>query len=621
MMLSLADVIAAVADHLWQSTIFAGLCALVVMALRRHRAQARYLVWMAASLKFLLPFGALAAVGTFLAPPTPIPATARVAALVETVTQPFTQADLVGGLPIASAPAAGSFAPRILFCIWAAGFLIVVLIWFVKWRGVRSIARSAERLTTGREVEACRRVARGRRLLPVFCSDASLEPGVFGVLRPVLLWPRGISDRLSDDQIDAIVAHELSHAHRRDNLAAAAHTLVQALCWFHPLVWWIGARLVDEREQACDEEVIRLGSQPEIYAESILTTVRMCVESPLICVSGVAGADLKRRIETIMRNPISVDLSSTWKLALMTAVLSAVAGPIAIGGLSGASRAPSAQAAAPKPSFESASVKWNRSGEGRVGILMPPGGGFEAFNVTVRSMIQYAFRMQEFQVTGGPAWLADERIDIVARSPEGASPGDVFLRLQSLLEDRFKLNAHVETREGPIYALMTARGDGALGERIKASSVDCASPAGRMAMPATPPAAGGGRAPSPLSPPDLGPLGSRACTALTGGSGLMVGGQTMAEIARLLRRETGRIVEDRTGLTGRYDFDLTFTPDPGLRGRGMGGGLPGQSERRFDENAISIFTAVQEQLGLKLESARGPVEVLVIDSVDRLIEN
>ena len=99
-------------------------------------------------------------------------------------------------------------------------------------------------------------------------ADSTLEPsGVFEFFRPVLLLPEGIAERLMREHLAAIVAHELCHVRSRDNLAAAVHMLVEAIFWFHPLVWWIGRRLVDERERACDEEVLRPGSEPEVYAE------------------------------------------------------------------------------------------------------------------------------------------------------------------------------------------------------------------------------------------------------------------------------------------------------------------------------------------------------------------
>ena len=100
----------------------------------------------------------------------------------------------------------------------------------------------------------------GKRV-EMLLSQATLEPGIFGIARPVLLWPAGISQHLEEAHLEAIVAHELCHVCRRDNLAAALHMLVEALFWFHPLVWWVGARLVEERERACDEQVVELGSE------------------------------------------------------------------------------------------------------------------------------------------------------------------------------------------------------------------------------------------------------------------------------------------------------------------------------------------------------------------------
>ena len=134
----------------------------------------------------------------------------------------------------------------------------------------------------------------------MFLSRASLEPGIFGIARPVLIWPEGISARLDDAHVEAILAHEVGHVRRRDNLFAAIHMLVEAIFWFHPLVWFVGTRLVEEREVACDEEVLESGSAREVYAESILKICEFCVSSPLACVSGVTGADLKKRIVRIM---------------------------------------------------------------------------------------------------------------------------------------------------------------------------------------------------------------------------------------------------------------------------------------------------------------------------------
>src|SRR5208282_2644996 len=121
-----------------------------------------------------------------------------------------------------------------------------------------------------------------------------------GIWRPILFWPARVSERLGDSQLEAILAHEIGHVRRRDNLTAAIHMLVEAVFWFHPLVWWIGARLVEERETACDQDVLRFEREPEVYAEGILKVCEYCLEAPLLCVSGVSGSDLKKRIQGIM---------------------------------------------------------------------------------------------------------------------------------------------------------------------------------------------------------------------------------------------------------------------------------------------------------------------------------
>ena len=136
--------------------------------------------------------------------------------------------------------------------------------------------------------------------LPVRSTRVRLEPGVFGVVHPVLLLPELIRERLSDSQLDAIITHELWHVRRRDNLTAMVHMLVEAVFWFYPPVWGIRARLLEEREQACDEAVLESRREPLAYAEGILNVCKSYVEAPMTCVSGVTGSDLKKRIVRIM---------------------------------------------------------------------------------------------------------------------------------------------------------------------------------------------------------------------------------------------------------------------------------------------------------------------------------
>ena len=151
------------------------------------------------------------------------------------------------------------------------------------------------------------------------------------MLRPILLLPAGVVDRLTTQQFEAVLAHELCHVRRRDNLTSAIHMIVEAVFWFHPLVWWIGARLIEERERACDEEVLRLGAARQAYAQGILNVCRFCVEAPLKCVSGVGRGDIGKRIERIMGCQEPLGLNAGRKLLLASAGLAALAIPVLVG--------------------------------------------------------------------------------------------------------------------------------------------------------------------------------------------------------------------------------------------------------------------------------------------------
>src|SRR5207244_3616957 len=154
---------------------------------------------------------------------------------------------------------------------------------------------------------------------------------VYGIHRPVLLLPHGITVTLTPAQFGAILNHELCHVRRRDNLATTIHMAVETVFWFHPLVWWLGARLMEERERACDEEVLRLGSGPQEYAEGILKICELYLESPLQCVAGVSGGNLKKRIEAIMKNRSVLRLNIAKKAALAGAGIAVIAAPIVVG--------------------------------------------------------------------------------------------------------------------------------------------------------------------------------------------------------------------------------------------------------------------------------------------------
>ena len=254
--------------------------------------------------------------------------------------------------------------------------------------------------------------------------------------------------------------------------------------------------------------------------------------------------------------------------------------------------------------FEVASVKPNNSAGRNVRLQIQPGGRFTATNVSLREIIRAAYQVQPFQIVGGPGWMNSDRFDIVAKAesdfpqtPPGGPPGPLQLMLRSLLAERFNLTARTESRDMPIYELVLAREDGRLGEGLQPSAVDCAG--GRQ---------GPGRGAAPPAP------GERPNCGMRIGPGVLsAGGMPLSQFANGLAPMVERVVIDRTGLSGNFDLDLEWTPDQQLAQGPFGGpDLP-----PVDPNGPSIFTAVQEQLGLKLESGRGPVDVLVIDSVEQ----
>lgn len=260
-------------------------------------------------------------------------------------------------------------------------------------------------------------------------------------------------------------------------------------------------------------------------------------------------------------------------------------------------------------SFEVATVKLNKSGDPFI-FINTNAGRFTASNFPLRQLLENAFRLQPNQLIGGPDWLGD-RYDITGRIPEGVPPARQGEMLRALFADRFKLVTHTETRELPTYALVMSRSDKRLGPKLSLTKNDCTPGRGRAAG-GPPPTAG------PPPPPTTGVR--PPCGTMRAPGSIAAGGITMARLAEILSGAVGRTVADRTGLAGNFEFDLTFTPDQ--MPQGPAGPLPpGVTLPNIDPNGPSIFTALQEQLGLKLDSIRAPVEVTVIDRIERPTED
>ena len=333
--------IALLFDHVWQSTLFAGGVAVLALALRHNSAHARFWLWFSASVKFLLPFALLTALGGYFLPPVAPPLDAPALMRMQPVAQPFSNPDAVPLMTgSAISPASGPNLSILLLALWAAGFAVIAIRWSLRWTRLRRLLGEAVDLNLAAPIA-------------VKASVSRIEPGLVGILKPVILLPQGIQEQLSPAEMNTILAHELSHWRRRDNLLAAIHMVVEALFWFHPLVWWLGARLNAERERACDESVLAAGGDPRIYAEGILKVCRLYLQSPLACAAGVSGASLKQRMDEIMENRLMARLNLFKKSLLAGCGAAAIAAPLTLGLLA----APSVLALAadsPHPGTEAA---------------------------------------------------------------------------------------------------------------------------------------------------------------------------------------------------------------------------------------------------------------------------
>jgi uncharacterized protein (TIGR03435 family) len=729
-----SELISAVVNHLWQSTLVVGIAWPLTLVLRKNHARLRYWVWMAASVKFLLPFSLLMAAGEWTRSLMPARAIAQpaVANLVEQVTEPFAGTQF---LEVASAPATaaahhGNWWPLILLAVWACGALVVVgrfaRGWWRVWSAMRAatpvgILRAGQILEMGFFSGAEARSDSTQPIpglrsrptvdVPVLVSPAKIEPGIFGILRPVLLLPEGILERLTAEQMRAIVAHEIAHVQRRDNLTFAMHMIVEALFWFHPAVWWIGARLIDERERACDEAVVHAGGEAQAYAEGILNVCKFYVESPLACVAGVTGADLKKRIARIMTNLAIREIGFGRRLLLVVTSAIAIAAPVALGVVQ-LTRV-SAQAAAPQGiagiwqgtlhdpqaksdlrievkiveadgggykatvysmqggqysfaqgggqpvqanlmTFENGVLKYSlvgvggsfegkMSGDGKtitgtwtqgpkplaltlartapddawptpepmkhmaadadpkfdVVTIKPsdPGKtakkvGFDGHSFHMRGanlndMIVLAYGLHTKQLAGAPAWASTDFYDIegVPDVPGIPSPKQWKSLMQSLLKDRLQLEFHEERRELAVYAITVAGG----GPKMTKTTAEPNDPQGFQFQ---------------------GP-NSQGVT-------LRVRNLTLADFATWMQGFVmDRPVVDQTGLTDRYDFQLKWMPDDSqfVQFAGTGFSVPPAGDNA--SAPPSLYTAMQEQLGLKMEAAKAPDVVMVIDHVEK----
>jgi beta-lactamase regulating signal transducer with metallopeptidase domain len=363
--------IAGLLDHLWQSTLFAGMVMASMPLFRRQSASLRYWLWFTASMKFLFPFALLTMLGRRIL----IAMTPEVAAPVLAAIRPAAAPFAAIAAPLAAPVPDQAPAVELAALVWCAGLAAITLICLSRWLDLRATLRDADPLPLNVPV-------------PVKSAPSFIEPGLVGIWRPVILLPVGLTRHLTPAELAAVLAHELCHLRRRDNLLAVLHMLVEGLFWFHPLVWWIGSRLCEERERACDESVVAGGARPLVYAEGILKTCRFYVQSPLACASGVTGADLKLRLRAIVAGQPVMALHPAKAMLLALAGTAAVMLPLSAGLLKSSPvnriaaqvaaalsipqmQAPAAMATAPAPEFNVARHK--RRHTPMIAVMPTPG--------------------------------------------------------------------------------------------------------------------------------------------------------------------------------------------------------------------------------------------------------
>ena len=603
-----------VAMHLWESTLIALLLGSLTLLLRGGGAHLRYWLWLAASMKFFVPFSSFVAIGAMAAWLTPVRTVVDRSATLGAVA--FTQ--WAGRLLALPAPQTDTVTVAAGFdwlivaatAVWLAGAVPIAVIRYRMWRRVRAALRASRPLTVA-HVE----VPPGVRLRS---APGVLEPGVIGWHRPVLLLPADIESHLTLPEIRAVIAHELNHVDRRDNFTAALHMLTEMTFWFHPMVWWIGSRLVSERERACDEAVLDEGHEPTTYAQAIVNICAAYAVSPIACVAGVTGSELPGRIASIVSNDTPLPLRG-WKRVVVTAtVVGVVAAPVGYGVLHAVPRADGAGSedlalaqTVGVAAFDAASVKVNTSGLPQAFTRIDPGGRFTATNTSLALLIRLADEpsprsrgLEPFEVTGGPNWLLSDRFDVSATAGRDVSLTELRAMLRTLLAERFQVEAHVEKRPGPVYRMSLARA-GRLGPQLRRAQADCAAAPVDPFRGFTPGEAYacGYFGPSPSAPIES----DRAYQA--------VRGMTMDDFAAALYPHLRRRVTNETGLSGYFDADVEFSAEIMMP-------PPPSGQNPFDGRTLpSIFSVLPQQLGLKLAAGTAPVDILVIDRAEHPTEN
>jgi uncharacterized protein (TIGR03435 family) len=410
-------------------------------------------------------------------------------------------------------------------------------------------------------------------------------PAAIGWLRPIVLVPAGALAGLPPGQMEALLVHELAHVRRHDYLVHMVQSAVEAILFYHPAVWWISGHMRAERELCCDDIAVSITGDATVYARALAEFDSTGWIQPTIMAAN--SGSLAHRIARLLGQSSAADRISGSPVSAAALLVVALGGWVMLAQSSD------------RPQFEVASIKPSNSQS--IQYVRPLPSRLTA-DASLQDLTHYAYGVPPFRVVGGPERVMSVRYQIDATASGGTSRDRMFLMLRSLLEDRFQLKIHRETREQPVFALVAA------GTGLKLpppKDGDCVeAPAD-----ASPEWTGGGRMAAPGElPPMTKRCGSAGVSLGPSGARLQGGKIAMPELVRILSMLLGRSVIDRTGFSEVFDLQMDFVPDdttPAMPPPPPDSGISG----------ASIAQALQ-QLGLRLESAKGPVEVIVVDHAE-----
>jgi len=572
----------ALLHFIWQGALLAVLLCVVKTVAPPSAARLRYAA--ASLIMLMMPIALVVTIAQDLSHPVLHDATKVVPVNRLAANTPVQLPQLVLDAPTSKALRPG--IPGWVVCIWMLGVLLLSVRAAYGWVGVQKLKDGAAPPSPELEDLVRRLKLRLRVSAPVrLCMSAVVRvPAAIGWLRPCVLLPVTAVTGLDESQIRALVAHELAHIRRHDYLVNLLQTLIETVLFYHPAVWWVGKQMRLEREHCCDDIAVAACGNAFQYASALaeMEQIRDGIPEPALAAT---GGDLLARIRRLLgrQDDVSRSLGPIAAAALVLIIASATA-------FVSLHAAPQD----PQPAFEVASIKPDVGGGPGPQFFMFP--GFTVRRATLKDLVLMAYGVRDFQLSGGPGWINSDRYSIEAKVDGNPTMSPTYhtlqsRRLQTLLQDRFKLAVHRETKELPVYHLTVAKGGLKL-QPLKEGGCITGDP--------TNPAP----APGKNRMDYCGFIGFETRGLFKASSG------SMAQVANWLALPLGRTVVDKTGISGQFRIELTFTP------------LASTADAEPPADAPpDIFTAIQEQLGLKLESTKGPVEVLVIDHVEKPSEN